>query len=33
MKYIKILNHIIHYNNIFSESDFKSRKYYSDIYE
>jgi hypothetical protein len=24
---------LIHYNNIFSESNFKSRKYYSDIYE
>ena len=24
---------LIHYNNIFSESDFKSCKYYSDIYE
>ena len=24
---------LIHYNNIFSKSDFKSRKYYSDIYE
>ncbi len=24
---------LIHYNNIFSKSDFKSLKYYSDIYE
>ena len=24
---------LIHYNNIFSKSDFKTRKYYSDIYE
>jgi len=24
---------LIHYNNIFSESDFKSHKYYGDIYE
>jgi hypothetical protein len=24
---------LIHYNNIFSKSDFKSHKYYGDIYE
>jgi hypothetical protein len=24
---------LIHYNNIFSESDFKPHKYYGDIYE